>query len=84
MQYGNRERGVLPIRVRFTFTDGTVENYTYPAEVWSTNSVFYVRQYSFPGKKLAKVELDPERRLLDINRADNIWPKGAAPTKITP
>jgi hypothetical protein len=84
VQYGNRERGVLPIRVRFTFTDGTTENFKYPAEVWSTNSTAYVRQYSFPGKKLAKVELDPDHLLLDINRSDNTWPKGASGPRITP
>jgi hypothetical protein len=84
VQYGNRERGVLPIRARFTFTDGSVENFDYPAEVWSTNTVGYVREYAFPGKKLAKVELDPEHRLLDINRSDNVWPRNATPTKSTP
>lgn len=84
VQYGNRERGVLPIRARFTFTDGTTENFIYPAEVWSTNSVAYQRQYAFPGKKLAKIELDPDSRIVDINRSNNIWPKGAQPTKITP
>jgi len=84
VQYGNRERGVLPIRARFTFTDGTTENFVYPAEVWSTNSVFYVRQYTFPGKKLSKIELDPDGRLVDINRANNGWPKGATAPKITP
>lgn len=77
VQYGNHERGVLPIRARFTFTDGTTQNFVYPAEVWSTNSTAYVREYAFPGKKLAKAELDPDHRLLDINRGDNVWPKGA-------
>jgi hypothetical protein len=71
--YGNRMRGVLPIRVRFTFTDGTTQDFAYPAEVWSTNSVRYVRVYAFPGKQLAKVELDPDRLLLDVERANNVW-----------
>ena len=44
----------------------------------------YVRQYAFPGKKLAKIELDPDGRLVDINRTNNIWPKSAPPTRITP
>src|SRR3970282_170549 len=35
----NRARGVLPIRARFTLTDGTIVDYNYPAEVWSTNTV---------------------------------------------
>ncbi|MBA3672162.1 MAG: M1 family metallopeptidase, partial [Gemmatimonadaceae bacterium] len=41
--YGNRARGVLPIRARFTFTDGTSESVEYPAEVWSTNTLRYIR-----------------------------------------
>lgn len=85
VQYGSKERGVLPIHVRFTFSDGSIQNYKYPAEVWSTNTSHYVRQYAFPGDKtLTKVELDPDKLLIDINRSDNIWPKGATPTKITP
>jgi hypothetical protein len=48
--YGNRARGVLPIHALFTFSDGSSEKYDYPAEVWSTNTTRYVRQYSFRGK----------------------------------
>ena len=85
VQYGSRERGVLPLHVRFTFNDGSVQNFKYPAEVWSTNSSHYVREYSFAGnKELAKVELDPDTLLIDINRLDNIWPRNAQPAKVTP
>ena len=78
--YGNHARGVLPIRARFTFADGTTEDFNYPAEVWSTNSRHYIRQYAFTGKKLAKIELDPEQRLVDIDRANNVWPATARAT----
>jgi hypothetical protein len=71
--YGNRARGVLPIHARFTFSDGTTTNYDYPAEVWSTNTTHYVRTYSFPGKTLTRVELDPDHRLLDVDRSNNTW-----------
>jgi len=71
--YGNRERGVLPIRARFTFSDGSTKDYVYPAEVWSTNTRRYVREYSFTNKELVKIELDPEQRLLDIDRTNNSW-----------
>jgi peptidase M1-like protein len=78
--YGNHARGVLPIRVRFTFADGTTQDYDYPAEVWSTNTRHYVRQYEFTGKKLSKIELDPEQRLLDLDRSNNSWPaRGPTP-----
>jgi len=72
----NHARGVLPIRARFTFSDGTTEDVNYPAEVWSTNTTGYVRRYEFRGKKLAKIQLDPDNRLVDLDRANNLWPKG--------
>lgn len=71
--YGNRERGVLPIRARFTFSDGTIKDYDYPAEVWSTNTRQYLREYAFTGKDVVRIELDPDGRLLDIDRTNNSW-----------
>lgn len=71
--YGNRARGVLPILAKFTFEDGTTQQFDYPAEVWSTNTRRYLRRYQFVGKRLAKIELDPDGRLLDMNRQDNTW-----------
>ncbi len=82
VRYGNRQRGVLPIRARFTFSDGSTQDFNYPAEVWSTNSARYVRQYVFVGKTLAKIELDPGLLLVDIDRGNNVWtapPAGTAP-----
>jgi hypothetical protein len=72
----NHARGVLPIRARFTFSDGTTQDVSYPAEVWSTNTTAYVRRYEFRGKKLTKVQLDPDSRLVDLDRTNNVWPKG--------
>ncbi|MBV9772354.1 MAG: hypothetical protein JO040_00295 [Gemmatimonadetes bacterium] len=71
--FGNRARGVLPIRARFTFTDGTTQDFVYPAEVWATDQRQYVRTYEFPGKRLAKIELDPENRLVDVDRSNNTY-----------
>jgi hypothetical protein len=71
--YGNRARGVLPIRARFTFSDGSVENYNYPAEVWSTNTMHYMRRYTFGNKTLTRIELDPDGRLVDLDRTNNTW-----------
>jgi hypothetical protein len=73
VRYGNRERGVLPVRARFTFSDGTTQDYEYPAEVWSTNSRNYVREYAFTRKQLVHIELDPEQRLIDVDRTNNRW-----------
>jgi len=84
--FGNRERGVLPIRARFTFSDGSTEAHDYPAEVWSTNTVRYLRRFSFAGKTLMKVEIDPEGRIPDIMRANNSWtaPGGETARPVVP
>ncbi|HEX6746519.1 MAG TPA: M1 family metallopeptidase [Longimicrobium sp.] len=74
--YGNRERGVLPIRARFTFSDGSAQEFEYPAEVWATNQRRYVREYQFAGKRVTRIELDPTKRLVDDNRTNNVWTGG--------
>jgi hypothetical protein len=73
--YGNHARGVLPLHARFTFSDGSTENFDYPAEIWSTDEVNYDRLYGFKGKKITKVELDPDKRSMDTDRSNNVWPR---------
>jgi hypothetical protein len=73
VQYGNHARGVLPIHARFSFDDGSTESFDYPAEVWSTNTRRYLRTYAFRGKALTRIELDPDKRLPDIDRTNNVW-----------
>ncbi len=74
----NRALGVLPLHVRFTFADGSTQNFDYPAEIWSTNTTFYEREYAFP-KKVTKIEIDPDKKSVDTDRANNVWPRTAAP-----
>jgi len=76
--FSNHARGVMPIRARLSFSDGSTQDINYPAEVWSTNTQVYVRIYAFTGKKLAKVEVDPEKRIIDTDRANNTWPRAEA------
>jgi len=82
VQYANNERGVLPIRARFTFTDGTTEDMWYPAEMWSTNSTRYMRRYEFVDRTVLQIELDPELRLVDINSTNNQWPSRATDQRV--
>lgn len=81
--YANRERGVLPMRVRFTYVAPscqpedscatTTEDVVYPAEVWSTDTAHYLRRYAVTGRRLVRIELDPEARLVDVDRTNNVW-----------
>jgi hypothetical protein len=83
VMYGNRQRGVLPILARFTFSDGSTQDFKYPAEVWSTNTAHYVRRYKFTGKQLSKIELDSDKRLVDVDRSNNVWTSSGAPKPAT-
>ena len=80
--FANRERGVLPLLVRFTLRDArcsaadcptSTEDFRYPAEVWSTDAARYTQRYTFPGKTVVGVELDPDGRLVDVDRGNNVW-----------
>ena len=77
VRYRNFARGLLPIRVRFTLSDGSTQDFVYPAEVWSTNPLFYDRFYDFRGKTVTKIQIDPENRIVDIDRDNNAWPRVA-------
>ncbi len=84
VRYANRARGVLPMLVRFTFSDGSKQDYTYPAEVWSTNTTYLVRQYEFLGKKLTRIEIDPDHRMIDLDLSNNVWPSGSGGSRVPP
>jgi hypothetical protein len=71
--YGNKGRMVMPLLVRFTFSDGTTQNVTYPADVWRANSASYTVSYSFPKKTVSGIVLDPDTHLPDANRSNNTW-----------
>jgi hypothetical protein len=73
--YGNHARGVLPIIARFTFSDGTTQDFIYPAESWKANSTRYVVSYTFPRKSVTRIDLDPDHHLVDTDRTNNGWTK---------
>jgi hypothetical protein len=63
----------MPVDLRLTFADGSVENTRLPVEAWFEGNHFvYVRQ--FP-KELVKVEVDPDKNFPDVRRQNNVWTK---------
>jgi hypothetical protein len=66
----------MPIDLRLTFADGSVENTRLPVEAWFEGNHFeYVR--AFP-KDLVKVEIDPDKNFPDVRRQNNTWTKSEA------
>jgi len=68
----------MPVDLRLTFADASVENTRLPVEIWFEGDHFtYVR--AFP-KELVKVEVDPDKRFPDVRRQNNTWSKSEAPS----
>ena len=70
--YGNKQAGVMPLLVRFTFSDSTTQDFAYPADIWKSGAT-YTASYDFPGKAVKEIRIDPERHFIDVVRANNSW-----------
>ena len=68
----------MPVNLRLTFADGSVENTRLPVEAWfEGNHSVYVRIFA---KDLVKVEIDPDKNFPDVRRQNNTWTKSEATT----
>lgn len=68
----NHKDLVLPVIMRVTYDDASVEDRVLPVEIWfSTNR--WRTWWPTGGRSVRKVELDPEGVLPDEDRANNVW-----------
>lgn len=72
--FTNYGETVMPLTYRLTFDDGTKEDRRLPVEAWMTTNQWAV-MVAEEGKKLARVEVDPEGKLPDIEEGNNVWGK---------
>ena len=59
----------LPILLRLTFADGSIENVKLPVEAWNLGDTFVYRVKN--GKKVVRAQVDPDMLLPDTDRANN-------------
>jgi len=64
----------MPIIARYTYSDGSTEKITYPAEIWRKNDES-VGKVIASEKEITKIEVDPDEETADIDTANNVWPK---------
>jgi hypothetical protein len=67
---------VMPAAYRVTYEGGSTELRKLPVEAWSTTRQ-WTAAWDSQGKPIVRVELDPDGRLPDVNRANNTWQKPA-------
>jgi hypothetical protein len=64
----------MPIIAEYTYSDGTTERVTYPAEIWRKNDSS-VGKVIASEKEITKIEVDPDEETADIDTSNNSWPK---------
>jgi hypothetical protein len=65
---------VMPLIVEYKYADGSVENVTYPAQVWRKNDS-EVKKVIASEKELISITVDPNLETADIDVTNNSWPK---------
>lgn len=64
---------VMPLIIKFEFSDGTTEEKKIPAEIWRLNSDKVSKIFVFK-KELERIELDPYLETADTDRSNNYYP----------
>jgi hypothetical protein len=71
VKIANLEKMVMPVKVEVTFADDSKYDQVLPVETWMINKTYTLRILS--GKKVKSVVLDPEHKLPDVNRKNNVF-----------
>ncbi len=71
---------VMPIIVEITYEDGTIENQTFPAQIWRMNDSEVTRTFATQ-KVISKIVIDPKIETADIDITNNTWPKQEVKSK---
>ncbi len=71
---------VMPIIVQLTFEDGTIENQTFPAQIWRMNDNEVSRVFATQ-KAISKIVIDPNLETADVDITNNSWPKEVVKSK---
>jgi hypothetical protein len=65
---------LMPIQMLVQYTDGTTERFNLPVDVWRLDERTFIKGF-FADKEVARVVLDPDEVLADVNTENNTWEK---------
>lgn len=65
---------VMPLIVEYTYSDGTKEKMTYPAQIWRKNDN-EASAIKATDKEIVKVTVDPDLETADVDLSNNSWPQ---------
>ena len=64
----------MPIIAEYTYSDGSTERITYPAQIWRKDDDA-VGKVIASDKEITKIVVDPDGETADIDTSNNSWPK---------
>ena len=64
----------MPIIAEYTYSDGSSERVTYPAQIWRKNDIA-VGKVIASEKEITKIVVDPDEETADIDTSNNSWPR---------
>jgi hypothetical protein len=64
----------MPIIAEYTYSDGSTERVTYPAQIWRKDDDA-VGKVIASDKEITKIVVDPDEETADIDTSNNSWPK---------
>ena len=71
---------VMPVILEFTFTDGTTQKESIPAEIWKMGNKTAKKVFWFE-KEVISINLDPNLETADVDRSNNYWPAQIVPSR---
>jgi len=80
IKFTNKGGLVMPLILRFNFTDNTDEVIRIPAEIWKRNDKEVTKVFFFE-KEVGSIELDPFLETADCELEDNHWPRKQVPSR---
>jgi hypothetical protein len=72
----DRGNAIFPARVRVRTTSGETIEYDIPADHWLSGASVHEHELPASAGRVTRVELDPAGYAPDIDRGNNIWPRG--------
>jgi hypothetical protein len=74
LHFSNKGGTVMPIILRWTYTDGSSEDEYISAYIWRKNEAEIVKTF-VKNKEVSSIQLDPWRETADIDESNHRWPK---------
>ncbi|WP_296313488.1 M1 family metallopeptidase [Winogradskyella sp. UBA3174] len=65
---------VMPLIVEYTYSDGSKERITYPAQVWRLNDAEVSKSIG-SDKEIVSIMVDPDLETADVDTSNNSWPR---------